>query len=171
MKKLLFGIILLAGLIVFPIMSMAQLNLRVSVPVPLPPPIPFVGPPKVVILPGTDIYAVPDVNEELFFRQGWWWRHHGGLWYRSQYYDRGWGYYRGYPSWYSRIPHDWRDNYRNHTWGGRPWNHSYIRHADLNNHWRGHPDVAKGGRHNVQSVAKGGSGHNVQGGEKGGHHR
>ena len=123
MKKLLFRTILLAGLIVFPIMSMAQVNVQVNVPVPLPPPIPFVGPPNVVVLPGTDVYAVPDVEEELFFRQGWWWRHWGGNWYRSKSYDLGWAYYRGYPSWHRRIPHDWRDRYRDHRWGGHPWNH------------------------------------------------
>ena len=123
MKKLLFGTILLAGLIVFPIMSMAQVNVQVNVPFPLPPPIPFVGPPNVIVLPGTDVYAVPDVEEEIFFRQGWWWRPWGGHWYRSKYYDRGWAYYRDSPSWYRRIPHDWRDRYRDHRWGGRPWNH------------------------------------------------
>ena len=110
MKKLLFGTIFLAGLIVFPIMSMAQVAVRVNAPFPLPPPIPFVGPPNVVVLPGTDVYAVPDVREELFFRQGWWWRLHSGRWYLSQYYDRGWAYYNGYPSWHRGIPRDWRDN-------------------------------------------------------------
>jgi len=137
MKKLLFGTILLAGLIVFPIMSMAQVNVQVNVPVPLPPPIPFVGPPNVVVLPGKNVYAVPDVQEEVFFRQGWWWRPYGGHWYRSRYYDHGWGYYRGSPSWYGRIPLNWRDRYRNHMWGGHPWNPRNIRHGDLNRHWRG----------------------------------
>jgi hypothetical protein len=71
MKELLLGKIILVGLFVFPIMSMAQINVRVNVPVPPPPPIPFVEPPNVVVLPGTDVYAVPDVKEELFFRKGW----------------------------------------------------------------------------------------------------
>ncbi len=136
MKKLLFGTILLAGLIVFPIMSMAQVNVQVKVPVPLPPPIPFVGPPNVVVLPGTDVYAVPDVKEEIFFRQGWWWRPWGGHWYRSKYYDRGWAYYRDSPSWYRRIPHDWRDHYRNHMWGG----------SSLESSWRHNPWGHPGGR-------------------------
>ena len=135
MKKLLFGTILLAGLIVFPIMSMAQVNVQVNVPPP--PPIPFVGPPNLVVLPGTDVYAVPGVQEEIYFRQGLWWRHHGGYWYRSRYHDHGWGYYRGYPSWHKRIPNDWRDRYSNHMWGGRPWNPRYIPQNDLNRHWRG----------------------------------
>jgi len=156
MKKLLFGTILLAGLIVFPIMSIAQVNVRVNVPVPLPPPIPFIGPPNVVVLPGTDVYAVPDVKEELFFRNGSWWRHHGGHWYRSKYYDHGWAYYRGYPSWHKRIPADWRHRYSNHMWGGHPWNPPHINQGNLRNHWRGgnwrndhgwgHPGGHPGGR-------------------------
>ena len=53
------------------------------------------------------------------------------------YYDHGWAYYRDYPSWHRRIPHDWRRNYSNHIWGGRPWNPPRINHGNLNNHWRG----------------------------------
>ena len=137
MKKLLFGTVLLVGLIIFPFMSLAQVNVQVKVPIPLPPPIPFIGPPNVVVLPGTDVYAVPDVEQELFFRGGWWWRPWGGHWYRSKYHDHGWAYYRDSPSWYRGIPRDWRGNYRNHMWGGHPWNPPHINHSNLNNHWRG----------------------------------
>ena len=103
----------------------------------LPPPIPFVAPPNVVVLPGTDVYLVPDVQVDIFFQGGWWWRQWHGNWYRSSYHDRGWAHYRNYPSWHRKIPHDWRHNYRNHIWGGRPWNPPRIRHGNLNNHWRG----------------------------------
>ena len=75
MKKLFFGTVLLAGLIVFPVLSTAQVSVQVQIPVPpLPPPIPFLAPPNVVVLPGMDVYAVPDVQEEMFYRGGWWWR-------------------------------------------------------------------------------------------------
>lgn len=137
MKKLLSGTIILAGLILFSTMSTAQVSVRVKVPVPLPPPIPFIGPPNVVVLPGTGVYAVPDVKEELFFREGWWWRPHGGHWYRSKYYDHGWAYYRGNPSWHKKVPRDWRDRYRDHRWGGHSWNPPYVTHGNLNRHWRG----------------------------------
>jgi hypothetical protein len=175
MKKLLFGTILLAGLIVIPVISMAQVNVQVSVPVPLPPPIRFIGPPNVVVLPGTDVYAVPDIKEELFFRNGSWWRHHGGHWYRSKYYDRGWAYYRGYPSWHNTIPHDWRDNYRNNMWGGHSWNPPHVNHVNLNNHWRGghwrndHGWGGPGGGRDVRNVQCGGrDGRNLHGVGKGG---
>ena len=57
-----------------------------------PPPIPFVAPPNVVVLPGTDVYVVPDAAVDIFFQGGWWWRQWRGNWYRSTLYDRGWAH-------------------------------------------------------------------------------
>ena len=103
----------------------------------LPPPIPFSVSPNVIVLPGTDVYAIPYLEAEIYFQGGWWWRPWGGYWYRSQYYDHGWAYYHDSPAWYGTIPHDWRNNYINHIWNGRPWNPPYIKYGNLNNHWRG----------------------------------
>ena len=103
----------------------------------IPPPVSFVAPPNVVVLPGFDVYAVPDVGVDIFFQGGWWWRPWGGRWYRSRYYDHGWSYHRDPPPWYKKIPHNWRQSYRNHTWSGRPWNPPRINQSNLNNHWRG----------------------------------
>lgn len=108
----------------------------VRVTVPLPPPIVFPAPPEVVVLPETEVYVAPSVPEEIFFNNGWWWRPWNGRWYRSLHYDSGWGFYRGVPSWYGRVPHGWRENYRNHLWGGHPWNHHPIAHSDLQRNWR-----------------------------------
>lgn len=130
----------------------------------LPPPIPFVVQPNVVVLPGTDVYAVPDVEVDIFFQGGWWWRPWGGYWYRSQYYDHGWTHYRGTPSWHSRIPHGWRNNYRSRVWGGRSWNPPSIHHDNLNRHWRGgqwrndHGWGLPGGRPAGRTFQGGGSG-------------
>ena len=55
----------------------------------LPPPVSFVVPPNVVVLPGFDVYVVPDLDVDIFFQGGWWWRPWGGRWYRSRYHDRG----------------------------------------------------------------------------------
>ena len=161
MKKTLFGSILLAVITVFPVISMARVDVRI-----LPPPIVFAAPPNVVILPGTGVYAVPDVEAEIFFRQGWWWRHWDNRWYRSRYYDHGWGYYRGYPAWHRRIPHNWRDNYRNHRWHGRPWNYHPIHHGDLNRHWRGGHGRDDHGREHPGGHGGGPGGHR---GDRGGH--
>ena len=117
--------------------SMEGIDPDNSIEANLPPPIPFDAPPNVVVLPGTDVYVVPDAAEEIFFQGGWWWRPWGGHWYRSRYHDHGWGYYRDSPSWHGRIPRDWRRNYSNHIWAGRPWNPPHINHGNLNNHWRG----------------------------------
>ena len=166
MKKTLFGLILLAVITVFPVISIAGVDVRINVP--LPPPIVFAAPPNMVVLPGTNVYAVPDVPEEIFFRQGWWWRHWDNRWYRSRYYDHGWGYYRGYPAWHRGIPHDWRDNYRNHMWHGRPWNYHSIHHGDLNRHWRdGHGRGDRGGRGGDRGGRGGDRG--GRGGDRGGH--
>ncbi len=167
MKKLLFSAILFAVITGLPVISMARVD--VSVNIPLPPPVVFAAPPAVVVLPGTNVYAVPDVEAEIFFRQGWWWRHWDNRWYRSRYYDHGWAYYRGYPAWYRGIPRDWRDNYRNHVWRGRPWNYHPIYHHDLDRHWRGDHRRDNYGREN--SGRHGGGEHNNPGwhGGHGGH--
>lgn len=131
----------------------------------LPPPIPFVVPPNVVVLPGTDVYVVPDVEVDIFFQGGWWWRQWRGNWYRSTYYNHGWASYRGYPSWHRKIPHNWRYNYSTRIWGGRPWNPPSINQGNLHNHWRGglwrsnpglgRPGGGRGGR-NLKSGGKSG---------------
>ncbi len=108
----------------------------VRVSVPLPPPIVFPAPPEVIVVPETEVYVVPSVREEIFFSNGYWWRPWNGRWYRSLYYDRGWGVYGGIPVWYRGFPHDWRENYRIHIWGGHPWNYRPIAHADLQRNWR-----------------------------------
>ncbi|HEX7575141.1 MAG TPA: Ig-like domain-containing protein [Candidatus Methanoperedens sp.] len=115
----------------------AQLPSKMPVSSKLPPPIQFAAPPDLVVVPETDVYVVPDSQEDIYFEQGWWWRNWNGHWYRSRSYDRGWGYYSGYPSWQGRIPSDWRNNYKNHMWGGRPWNPNYIHNSELDKHWSG----------------------------------
>src|SRR5664280_841780 len=115
----------------------AQLPSKMPVSSKLPPPIQFAAPPDLVVVPETDVYVVPDSQEDIYFEQGWWWRNWNGHWYRSRSYDRGWGYYSGYPSWHRKIPSDWRNNYKNHMWGGRPWNPNYIHNSELDKHWSG----------------------------------
>jgi hypothetical protein len=135
MKKLLYGTILLALLFVFPMAAMAQVSVRVSIP--LPPLIMFPAPPVLVVIPETYVYVVPDVQEEIFFYNGWWWRPWNGRWYRARNYDRGWVYYKRVPSFYGRIPSGWRNDYREHRWQGHQWNYQRIPHQQLHNNWRG----------------------------------
>jgi hypothetical protein len=92
MKKLIFKILFLTLVVFVPVSAMAGVSVRVNIP--LPPPIIFPAPPQVAVIPGTNVYAVPDVKDDIFFYGGWWWRSWEGRWYRSHYYDRGWVYYK-----------------------------------------------------------------------------
>jgi len=135
MKKLILKILFLTLVVFAPVSAMAGVSVHIDIP--LPPPIFFPAPPVPVVIPETDVYAVPDVQEDVFFYGGWWWRPWEGRWYRSHYYDRGWGYYRGTPAFHRNIPPGWRDNYRNHQWNGRPWEHQRVQHRDLQRNWQG----------------------------------
>ena len=137
MKKLLLGTMLLAFVTVVSVPATAQVSINVNVGTPLPPPIAFNAPPDVVALPDTnDVYACPEIGVDLFFYNGWWWRLWEGRWYRSHYYDRGWGYFNHVPRFYSSIDPGWRGYYQNHSWRGHPWNYERIPHQQLQQNWK-----------------------------------
>lgn len=133
MKKLLFGTIL-SLVLVFPIPTMAGVDVHVSIP--LPPLIVFAAPPEVVVLPEMNVYVVPDLDVDIFFYNGWWWRPWEGRWYRSRNYGSGWGYYRSVPSFYRGIPSGWRNDYREHRWKGHQWNYQPMPHQQVQRNWR-----------------------------------
>jgi hypothetical protein len=110
MKTIILKILLLTFVVFAPVSAIAGVSVHINIP--LPPPIIFPAPPELVVIPETDVYAVPDVEEDMFFYAGWWWRPWEGRWYRSHYYDRGWILYRGVPSFHRKVPVDWRDNYK-----------------------------------------------------------
>jgi hypothetical protein len=134
MKKLLLGTIFLALVFVFPIPTMAGVDVHLSIP--LPPLIVFAAPPEVVVIPETNVYAVPDLDVDIFFYSGWWWRPWEGRWYRSRNYSSGWGYYRNIPSFYRVIPSGWRNDYREHRWRGHQWDYQRIPHEQVQQNWR-----------------------------------
>ena len=133
MKKLLFGTILLTLLLVFPIPTMARVDVDVSISLP---PIVFSAPPLTVVIPETNVYAVPDSDVDIFFYGGWWWRPWQGRWYRSRNYDSGWAHYQSVPSFYRGIPSNWRNDYRERRWKGREWNYKPIPHEQVQKNWR-----------------------------------
>lgn len=114
-----------------PVMAEVDVNIKIS----LPPPIPFVAPPRVVVIPETYVYVDPDIKADLFFWNGFWWRLWEGHWYRARGYNQQWSHYNQVPSFYKSVPHGWRDHYRNRTWGGHPWNYKRIPHKDLQQNW------------------------------------
>jgi len=135
MRKLLLGAIFMALTSLVPTPSMAQVN--ISIGFSLPPPIVFQAPPEVIVIPDTNfVYAAPGINVDLFFWDGWWWRLWEGRWYRSQYYDRGWGYYNNVPIFYYDVDPRWRRHYRDRNWYGHRWNYQPIPYRQLQQNWR-----------------------------------
>ena len=133
MKKILIRTIFLASILLFPVPTMAEVNIGINIP--LPPLIVFASPPEVVVIPETYVYVVPNSDVDIFFYDGWWWRPWEGRWYRSRHYGSGWVYYQRVPSFYGRVPSSWRSDYRDHRWGGQQWNHQRIPHQQLQRNW------------------------------------
>jgi len=135
MQRLLLGTLLVALVIVGPMPTMAAVD--ISIGIALPPPIVFPAPPAVIVMPDTNsVYAVPSIDVDLFFWNGWWWRPWEGRWYRSRYYNRGWGYYDRVPSFYFDVDPGWRGYYRDHNWYGHRWNYEPIPHQRLQQNWQ-----------------------------------
>lgn len=132
MKKLIFGTMFFSLVMTAPASVMARVNIGVGVSMPV---ISFSSPPNVIAIPYTDVYAVPGIDVDLFFWNGWWWRSWQGNWYRSHYYDRGWNYYHNVPSFYSKVDPSWRRYYRERNWHGYRWNYERIPHRQLKQNW------------------------------------
>jgi hypothetical protein len=134
MRKLLLAMVLFLLAATVPVSAMAEVGIRIGFS--LPPPVTFVAPPEVIALPDTDdVYVAPDVDVDLFFWGGWWWRLWEGRWYRSHYYDRGWGYYRHIPRFYYHVDPGWRGYYRDHDWRGHRWDYERIPDRRLRDNW------------------------------------
>ncbi len=134
MKK--FGVMsaIVMALFIVPCLAQARVDIRISFP--LPPPIVFSAPPEMVVLPETEVYVAPDYDQDIYFYGGWWWRPWGGRWYRSLNYDSGWEFYNGVPGWYGGVYPRWRDNYRNHMWGGQRWDYRPVPYGDVRTNWK-----------------------------------
>jgi len=134
MKK--FGVMLAIVMVLFIVPCLAHAAVDIRISFPLPPPIPFLAPPSLVVLPDTDVYVAPDYDQDIYFYGGWWWRPWGGRWYRSLSYDSGWEFYHGVPGWYGGVHPRWRDDYRNHTWGGQRWDYRPVHYGDVRTNWK-----------------------------------
>lgn len=133
MKKLVYKTLLLTLIVFMPVSAMADVRVHVNIPLPLP--IVFPAPPQLVVIPNTDVYAVADIGEDIFFHAGWWWRPWNNRWYRSRYHDRGWTYYPNAPSFHQNIPADWRHNYNSHSWQGNRWEPQRRSHQEIQRNW------------------------------------
>ncbi|MFO7568501.1 MAG: hypothetical protein R6W75_01790 [Smithellaceae bacterium] len=136
MRKIFFNMIFLSFMVFVPATVMAEVDVKVRINIPLPPPIFFPAPPEVVVIPETYVYAVPDVDVDVFFYDGWWWRPWEGRWYRSRHHDRGWDYYDRVPSFYTHVPPGWRKNYRDRRWKGHQWDQRRLPHGYVERNWQ-----------------------------------
>lgn len=133
MKKLLLGTVFSGLVLVFPVPTMAEVNVDINIS--LPPLIVFEAPPEMIVIPETYVYVVPDVGVDIFFYNGWWYRPWEERWYRSRNYNSGWKHYRKVPSFYKHVPSGWRNDYREHRWGGHQWNYQRIPHKQVQGKW------------------------------------
>ncbi len=145
MKKFCVMLAIVTAVLIAPCLAQAQVDIRISIP--LPPPIVFSAPPELVVLPETEVYVAPDYDQDLYFYQGFWWRFWLGRWYRSLYYDSGWEFYHGVPVWYGGVYPRWRENYRNHVWGGQRWDYHPAHYGDVRTNWKNWHDTGRYQQH------------------------
>lgn len=124
MKKSGFALLIIAmvfaGSVLLPKPGFSGVDVSIGINVPLPVFV-FPAPPAVVFIPGTYVYAVPDVDIDIVFFGGYWYRPHSGYWYRAKSYNGPWVYivpervpgvllklppgYRNIPPGHQRIPY------------------------------------------------------------------
>lgn len=134
MRKLLLGAIITALAMATPVSALAGVS--ISIGISLPPPIVFSADPVLIVVPDTNVYVAPDLDDDLFFWNGWWWRPWEGRWYRSHYHNRGWSYYNSVPSFYYDVDPGWRGYYRAGSWYGHRWNYERIPNQHLQQNWK-----------------------------------
>ena len=109
------------------IQSEAGVNVNIGVNLPA---YRFAAPPEVVVIPGTYVYMVPDIDVDVLFFQGYWWRPYEGHWYRSRDYKGSWRYVES-----GRIPRGLRElpqDYRHRLSPG----YERIPHGDVQRNWK-----------------------------------
>lgn len=94
--------------------SFAEVDFRIGINIGPPH---YRGPvnPSLVVIPGTYVYYVPDLEEDIFFYQGYWYRPWDGRWYRSRSYNGSWVYITNVPRilidlppGYHRVPREYK---------------------------------------------------------------
>lgn len=135
MKKILLTALPLTMLWLCPLPAMAGMD--VDIHILLPPAIVYAEPPELIVLPETYIYAVPDIEADIYFHDGWWWRPWDGHWYRSRSYSSGWSHYQNVPVFARQIPSGWRNEYRERRWKGHKWHIQRLPQRQVQQNWNG----------------------------------
>lgn len=134
MRKIFPGTFLLVVILACSLPAAARVDVNISISVP--PPIAFAAPPQMVVIPETYVYAVPEMDVDIFFYEGWWWRTWESHWYRSRSYDSGWVYYESEPVFYRDVPREWRRWYHERRWRDYRWDHRPIPYQEVRRNWR-----------------------------------
>jgi hypothetical protein len=92
MRKTMIRMALLLG-ILLPSAASAQAAAQVAARAGIEVNLPVVLPPLVVVAPGVQV--VPEVDEEVFFTNGFYWVRRGDGWYRSKHHRHGWVFVPG----------------------------------------------------------------------------
>lgn len=129
MKKLGLLVVGAALLILtgFSVQSDARVDIGIGINIPA---YQFAGPPSLVVIPGTYVYFVPDIDVDILFYHGFWYRPHEGRWFRSRAYNGPWAFVRSerVPGALIELPPDYR-----HI----PPGHRHIPYKEFNKNWRG----------------------------------
>jgi hypothetical protein len=75
-----------------------------------PPPVALHGPHPVVVIPGTYVYMVPDIDVSILFYDGYWYRPCEGSWFRADSNNGPWVYIKpsGVPWALTELPPEYR---------------------------------------------------------------
>jgi len=122
-------LLLIGALLLIIVGGVTQIDAEVNVEINLPV-IRFAAPPDVVVIPGTYVYMVPDLDADILFYQGYWWRPYEGRWYRSRDYRGPWRFMdpRRIPDGLRALPHDYH-HHLSHEYGR-------IHYGDVQRNWK-----------------------------------
>jgi hypothetical protein len=142
-------------------------SINVGLNIALPPVFRIAAPPPTVVIPGSYVYVVPDIDVDILFFRGAWYRPHEGHWFRASSYNGPWRFvapnrmprevvelpnhdYRRIPPGHSRIPYGqlkkgWKGWERNRHWDrDAQWREGWRKHEGKDSHVRdngpGRPD-------------------------------
>ncbi len=106
----------------------ADVDVNIGINLPLPALV-FPAPPPVVVIPGSYVYFVPGIDEDILFYHGYWYRPYRGQWYRAASYRGRWDYLSPHlvPAALIALPHDYR-----HI----PPGYRKIPHREVTRKWR-----------------------------------
>lgn len=105
----------------------AGLNIGLGINIDLPI-FTFQAPPELVVIPGSYVYYVPDVDVDILFYEGHWYRYWNDRWHRSRHYNGPWASIGPsyVPAPFLRLPPDYRHRAI----------HKRMHYDDVNRHWR-----------------------------------